>query len=341
MVNWNDPHVLALSIRAYALFAHMLAGLWLWEFIVTFDFDWQIIRGKRPRNLGALLYLLPRYSCMATAIVAVRITNAIGPLDCMGWNYAQHAWAYITISFASALLYARVWALTEGNPWVVGGLGILYVGNWGMVVYGVYFSRGEWFEKSYVCAAVLLTHHRWNAIYQLVFDMLCLGVMLFVLIRMHHGGSLWRLLVQQGLLYFLAITFLFALHLTFLSLPLNPAVSQIPSALRVVGVTIAVTRMQRGLIDFVQNRPVVTSSGGAGTFSRDGTTLAVPSAAKRKGYPPTTTYPSPNATHGSVQINVNVDTWGEDQRKAQLDDDHEVFPMNKMDSGIHRRQNMV
>ncbi|KAH7102124.1 hypothetical protein BKA62DRAFT_792653 [Auriculariales sp. MPI-PUGE-AT-0066] len=313
MVDWNDPHVLALCIRAYTLLVHVVAGIYFWEFSVTLNFDWRILRGKRPRNLGALLYLLPRYSCLVTAIIAVRVTNAIGPLNCQ---------AYITISFSSALLYARVWALSEGNPFVVWVLGFLYLGNWAMVVYGVYFSYGQYFDTFYICAAINLTPHRWNALYQLIFDLACLadpsGIFSFN---------------RPGLLYFVAIAIVYALHLTFLSAQMNPAVAQMPSVLRVVAATIAVTRMQRGLIDFVEKRPVITSGGSvAGAFSREETLAPT---VKPKGFPDNAVYAG--SSYRGLQISVNVDTWQE--RQSHFDED--VFPMNKMDKSAQKGRSAV
>ncbi|KAH7043890.1 hypothetical protein BKA62DRAFT_739828 [Auriculariales sp. MPI-PUGE-AT-0066] len=345
MVNWEDPHVLALSIRAYILFVHLVIGAYLWEYLLTLDFDWSIIRRRRKLNLGIILYLLPRYATLFVAFVAIRLTNAFKEIDCTAWNYVQHGSAYVAVSLASALLYARVWALSDGHPLVVYGIGFLYVGNWAMVIYGTYFSYGQYVPQMYICAAVNLEPHRWNALYQLVFDLACLGTMLLVLIRMHHGGSLWRLLVQQGILYFVAICLVYILHLTFLSLHLNHAVAQMPSALRVIVTCVAATRMQRGLIEFVEKRPVITTGGvgsGIGTFSREQMHAAKLQANPSFGvtsprsisFTPGTV--NMNGSHGGnmqISVNVNTDTWQHETRMDRNREfDQDVYGLDKIDT---------
>jgi hypothetical protein len=69
-------------------------------------------------------------------------------------------------------------------------------------------SYGQYIPELYICAAVNLEPHRYNAAYQLVFDLTCLTTMLVCLIRMHRGGSLWRFLLQQvGKVHIVPVTF--------------------------------------------------------------------------------------------------------------------------------------
>jgi len=58
-------------------------------------------------------------------------------------------------------------------------------------------SYAEYIPSLYICAATRLALHQSNTIYQFAFDVACLCLMLVYLMRMHRGGSLWTLLVQQ------------------------------------------------------------------------------------------------------------------------------------------------
>ncbi|KAH7096886.1 hypothetical protein BKA62DRAFT_718196 [Auriculariales sp. MPI-PUGE-AT-0066] len=300
MVKWEDPHVIALSIRAYTLFLHLMIGAYLWEYLLNLDFDWAILRRTRKISRGTVLYLLIRYGTLFVACVSLGVTNAFHDPGCKVWMRIQRGSANFAVTIGAGLLYARVWALSEGNVFVVWGLGTLYLANWAITIYGVYAATGVYVPAMYICASDDLPVHRVVVIYQLAFDLICLWAMLYLLMRMHRGGSnsLWQFLVNQGVLYFIAICLVYILDLTIFSLHVNKVVKQIPGAFRAVVTCIAASRMQRGLIEFVEKRPVVTSTNATGGFFNRGANGVR------------------STTHGQESehpIELTVESWGRGQ----------------------------
>lgn len=255
--NWQDPYVLLMSARAFILVVHTIFGVYLWEFLQSLNFDWQFITRRRPLKAASVIYLLARYTMLVALIVGVRICNALSPdINCQRWNYVLHACAYTCVAFTSLLLYIRVVALSARNRFVVVGLGLFYATYWAFVVYGVYHSEAEYVPELFLCAAVKLTAHRLNTIVQFSFDFTCLCVMTYFLLRGHRGGSLWKFLVQQDIVYFLCITSAYLFASVFLIINLNDAVSQAPNVFALLITSVCATRMQRGLAEFYEpSRP--------------------------------------------------------------------------------------
>ncbi|KAH7097103.1 hypothetical protein BKA62DRAFT_717553 [Auriculariales sp. MPI-PUGE-AT-0066] len=279
MVDWNDPYILNLSIRAYTLMAHVAAGAYFWEYLVTIKFDWDVLRRARKLTTGTVLYMACRYSGLFVVCLTIALANAFHDLGCKPLVDLQWSSVGFANCIAAGLLYLRVSALSDGRRIIVWGLGLVYAATWAITIWGTYKAIGpaEYIPELYMCASTRghVTAHNIANIAQFVFDLLCLGAMLWILVRMHRGGtsSLLRFLVQQGVMYFVVILVAYVLDITFSSLGFNEAITLTPSVFRELVTFIASTRMQRGLIEYLENRPVVVSSGATAVVFNRSTTV--------------------------------------------------------------------
>ncbi|KAH7097800.1 hypothetical protein BKA62DRAFT_814877 [Auriculariales sp. MPI-PUGE-AT-0066] len=271
-INWQDPEIVFLSGRALTLLIHLFAGVYFWEYLLSLDFDWEIIRGKRKLNLATAFYILTRYSILLTKIIALRIFNVYSvEINCQVWIYLLHGFGYASVAFASGLLYLRVCACSAGNPFVVWSMGAGYVANWAFVVYGTYHTEGLRIPQLFACGALNSLAHRPNIIFQFSYDLACLVLMLFFLLRAHRGGSLGEFLIQQGLLYFVCICVVYLLNVILISLNLNEAINLMPQGCSLFTTTVCATRMQRELLKYVQHQ-----NEGSGGFGLSGATYSNP-----------------------------------------------------------------
>ncbi|KAH7097115.1 hypothetical protein BKA62DRAFT_717592 [Auriculariales sp. MPI-PUGE-AT-0066] len=267
-IDWHDPVILFLSGRAYILLAHAMVGAYFWEYLITFGFDWQLLRGKRKLTFGTIIYLFPRYANLLTSFFTLRVTNSLSAdVDCEAWITVLYAFAYGTIGLTSGLLYARVCALSGRNLVVTIGMGLAYLGYWGIVTYAVYHSKGHYVDVLFTCATTDAGTHRIIAIYMFLFDFLCLTLVFRFLHQMHRGGSLWNYLVKQGIVYFVSICCTYLVAVVFQLLKLNDPVAEAPGILGVFVTTVCATRMQRGLIEFIESPGARTVASGAGIVS--------------------------------------------------------------------------
>ncbi|KZW01415.1 hypothetical protein EXIGLDRAFT_830127 [Exidia glandulosa HHB12029] len=293
MVSWQDPYVLAMSARAFILSVHTMFGVYVWEFLTSLDFDWAVITGRKKLNASIVIYWLARYCTLIALVIGIRICNVLEPTDCETWNFVLHSFAYGSTGFLSGLLFLRVAALSQRNIYVMSFLSAFYLAYWAMVGYGIYHSEAVYVPELFLCAAIGLTAHRANTIVQFSFDMTCLLFMLFFLFRGHRGGSLWKFLVQQGVVYLVCIAVGYLLASVFLILNLNDAVSQIPNVFALLINAMCATRMQRGLTNFYE------PSSRSRTWTANSSAGAVTPAAPR--------FPTHHIATGGINVTVDVE----------------------------------
>ncbi|KAH7094058.1 hypothetical protein BKA62DRAFT_625567 [Auriculariales sp. MPI-PUGE-AT-0066] len=267
-INWHDPLLLYRSGRASILITHVFAGMYFWEFLTTFRFDWELLRGKRNWTFGTIVYLLPRYSSLMTSILSLRVTNAFSPdVNCKAWMYVLYTFVFTTIGFTSGVLYIRVCAVSKGNRFVTLPLGLAYLAYWGLVVYSVYKPIGFYAESLLTCAITNVGVHRATTLYMFAFDLICLTVTLIFLLRMHRGGSLWKFLLQQGIIYIACICVAYLVAVIFPLINLNDSISEASGTAAVFVTTVCATRMQRGLLEYFESPTARTVASGITSVS--------------------------------------------------------------------------
>ncbi|EJD51610.1 hypothetical protein AURDEDRAFT_111723 [Auricularia subglabra TFB-10046 SS5] len=312
MVNWQDPVTLLLCARAFEILTSICFGLYLWEFLVSFPFDWEHFTLRRPFRWTFCIYFLARYLILLGLIAGVRISNVLNPIDCDTWNHLVYASAHGCFVFSSLLLLMRVTAIAGRNMWLSLFLGTFYLGNVGTLVHGISLlfmavhvpdlSRrsdgGTWLRCStmlhsshehpqakavyipqlFLCGAANTVASRINVFTSFAFDLTCLITMLVLLMRTH-GGDLWTFLVAQGIMYFVVTAVSYLIPAIFLVLNLN-----------VTSMAICATRMYRHLSTFD------THNGEA--FSLSGPSVRVAAGT----WPP----PRPTGIVGGVSIDVQI-----------------------------------
>ncbi|KAH7059121.1 hypothetical protein BKA62DRAFT_817671, partial [Auriculariales sp. MPI-PUGE-AT-0066] len=250
-LNWKDPTVLHHCGRAYLMIAHFVSGMYIWEFMVTFGFDWAVLRRKRSLTFGTLLYILPRYTSLLVVIIILRTSNVFSSsVDCKTWIHVQFAAAFGTVGMTSGILYIRICALSGNHKAVKYGMGLSYLGYWGLVAYSAYQPSGYYVETLYACSPADVNVHRATEIYMFCFDLCCLSIALGCLIRVHRGGSLARFLINQGIVYFVCICAAYLITLIFTLLDLNDPMTASSGVVGVFLMTICSTRMQRQLLEY-------------------------------------------------------------------------------------------
>ncbi|EJD46185.1 hypothetical protein AURDEDRAFT_164845 [Auricularia subglabra TFB-10046 SS5] len=279
MVNWQDPTTVYLCARALVLITHISFGVYLWEFLTSFDFDILYIKRRRKLGLGSSVYFLARYTTLAALAVALRIANVFEPINCkaslhgcMRWRQAlrlqagmafakaaRKSLSYASVAFSSLLLYMRVYAIiaVSGSKRPIAVfLGMFYSAYLGTIVYGSTQARFAYIPELYICAPTRMSVHRLNVIVQFAFDLTSLVVMSYSLLKAAGGGpgSLWRVVFSQGAVWMLVVTAAYLLAVILLILELNDPLAEIPNEVALLVLTICATRMQRGLINFVGER---------------------------------------------------------------------------------------
>ncbi|KAH9984320.1 hypothetical protein BJV74DRAFT_848439 [Russula compacta] len=283
MVNYNDPLVLESDLVALRNFWHTINGLYIWEFVTTLDYEWDVIRGRRPYRWTIWIYSVTRIAALlgvALNFVGLDVTT---PYNCQAWISIGIFSGYLAFSTASLLIVFRIIAIWNRNRAVVA----ISIGIWAtnvvVMIQGLVRVRSTWSPLLQNCVELGIEKSKLNIIVTLVTDILLLIIMLVGLLYMgfDDGGKLniGRLLWKQGLIWLLIATIAEVPPGVFILLNLNEPLNIIFQPFSVYVMAIAATRMYRGLADFVTRSTEVASDGhkkGGTQLTRTEWNVAVP-----------------------------------------------------------------
>ncbi|KAK1228914.1 hypothetical protein PQX77_008072 [Marasmius sp. AFHP31] len=229
MVDWNSPQELEKAADALSKMIFCALGVVVWEIFSTFGFEWSLMTRIRPFRwplstfqvhrrfvypfelicTHPVFFFLARYG-IAMALIALTVSVTITTkIDCQGL-YTFIAWAgNLAMLASSTSLMLRTIALWERRLIVVVPLGILCLGHWGVLHRTMFMLRVQWDDNSRGCV-VTYTNHTLNNLtfcYTMGFDFVILVYTTIALTTRHNVRTdLWKLLFQDGLVYFL-VTF--------------------------------------------------------------------------------------------------------------------------------------
>lgn len=254
------PRILSLCHCAPAV------GVTVREQVALTSFDWSLITGKRRRRAPQIAYFAAKISWWAYIAVNILALYAKGPLHCQGViESIETLMGFIAVS-SSILLACRTVCVFQGNArrYITWALYVLSAGLTAAWMAGVTDVRAEWLTAAATpftngaCGPVEVKMRYFvKYLVTIFFDLVVLVLTTVGVVRMSRNGGtrIGALIVDQGLLYFLA-TFLANLLVTiFTLLQLSPFMSlfwAVPSS--AVAMT-ASTRLYVQLAEQASHRP--------------------------------------------------------------------------------------
>ncbi|KAI0650051.1 hypothetical protein C8Q79DRAFT_923463 [Trametes meyenii] len=234
MVDWLAPAEIAKVKAGYVNVTFAFFGLYIWEVFQTSDFEWAVIQRRRkirwhwstsilhPRRA---MFLVLKTAQMASFTVAKEI-------DCQAL-YTFISWAgNMAIMCASTTLMFRTLAVWERKLAVMAPLGLLCLALWALLWRGMFIMTAQYDPASAACVVV-----KTNRLFLSVTFWATMGFNL-VLTVMHtiglmqrdYGASLWEMLFEDGLIYYLVAFSVNALPAVLSVLNLNPIMNVIAAA---------------------------------------------------------------------------------------------------------------
>jgi hypothetical protein len=254
MVNYRDPAVVAQDTLALSKLWHVVAGLYFWEFVTTLDYEWSVIQRRRQYRWTIWIYVTTRIATLMAVILCIISVNDTPQINCEVETIFQLIFGYLSIAAASLLIVLRILAIWNKQRVVVA----IATGVWGInvifLILAIVRVRGEWVSAMATCVAANIHVTKLNLIVTPVTDIILLLIMFIGLLHLgfHERSAfgLGRLLWRQGLIWLLVATIAEVLPSVFICLNLNTPFNvmfQIPS---MVTLSIAATRIHRGLVDY-------------------------------------------------------------------------------------------
>jgi len=231
---------------------HIVAGIYIWEFVLTFNYDYSVITGKRKFTSTFPLYLACRWSALLSILVQLHIPPG---LDCQTFVVGVFAFGYLSFLFASALILLRVYALWERNKVIIICTSALWLANAVVYVYSTVTFRGRKDDNSTSCIIEHSVHNRISVFTTFITDLMLLVLMLIGVLRWKGARQtgIWLLLYTQGMAWVVVFTLAEVPPLIFITLNLSESLNLLPLVPGLVVVSIGASRMYRGLVDGVNS----------------------------------------------------------------------------------------
>ncbi|PPQ95490.1 hypothetical protein CVT26_008518 [Gymnopilus dilepis] len=224
MVNWSDPDEVAKDADVLHKLVFALFGAYIWELFTTCDFEWSLLTKRRKFRLPLVrskkflnLDLKLTTSKSPSSILPLSILHAPG----LRWAltertspgirsialYTFNSWTgNMAILCASSSLMLRTFALWERRLSVVIPLGILCVAHWALLYRTMFIVVAQWDPQAKACVVVQTNPSLLNItfFFTMGFDLVILISTAAALLARHSVRTdLWKLLFQDGLVYFI------------------------------------------------------------------------------------------------------------------------------------------
>ncbi|TFK35707.1 hypothetical protein BDQ12DRAFT_687825 [Crucibulum laeve] len=251
MVDWKDPTIIALQFFGVVKVSHFLAGVFAWEILSTFPFEFQVYTGRRPFRWPFLLYIGSRFFTSASLITMVVGFDLIGEIHCEGWAKAVFGLTYVAFSLNSVLLGLRTMAFWNFQLVISSIIILTILANIAFLIRGVFDIHAIWDPTFQSCIPSNILSSQINIIVSMATDIIMLLLMLAGLYRQKFPGALWKMLHRQGIIWIVVATIGQIPAVLLQGINFNDAMNLIFLTPAFIILTICTTSMYRDLNVFV------------------------------------------------------------------------------------------
>ncbi|KAH9970976.1 hypothetical protein BGW80DRAFT_1446662 [Lactifluus volemus] len=184
--------------------AHTFAGLYLWEYLTTFDFEWGIYTGKRPWRWSFLAYIATRTLSLYNIINSLVGFNLSTEFNCEVWLRGCLLSGWFAGWFAAILLMLRGIAVWGRDRRIVAITSFLIVVDLFAACFAITRGHAQWSPLAQTCQVSNTNELKWPVMLSFLVDFLLLTIVLFGLLYKRLETHLWRMLFFQCLFWIVA-----------------------------------------------------------------------------------------------------------------------------------------
>jgi len=264
MVDFQDPVVILNEYQAFVKLCHALGGLYIWEFLTTLDYEWNVIQGRRHYRWTIWIYSFTRVATLMAVILNLIGLNVTRPINCQVWVTFNFVFGYLALSSSLLLIVLRIIAIWNKNRAVI----VLGTCVWGIYlaffIQGISQLRSEWLPGFDTCMLPNMERDKLAFIITFAIDLTLVLTMFLGLLRLRgRGGGMFglaRLLWKQGVIWLLFATGTGLITVVFICLDLNPLLNIMFLIPTLISMSITATRLYTSLADFSSSADIVVDS---------------------------------------------------------------------------------
>jgi len=237
------------GVQALININHIVAGVYIWEFVLTVDYEYHVLTGKRKFTWTFPLYLGCRWFALLSILVQLHFPPG---LDCQTFVVGVFAFAYLSFLFASALILLRGYALWERNRIIIACTLPLWLANAVIDLYSAVTFRARKDDSNTSCIIENSLHNRTSVFSTFITDLVLLVLMLVGVLRWKNArrtSGIWQLLYTQGIAWVVVFALAEVPPLILSALNLSDALNLLPLVPGLAAVSIGASRMYRGLVE--------------------------------------------------------------------------------------------
>ncbi|KAF9527929.1 hypothetical protein CPB83DRAFT_814793 [Crepidotus variabilis] len=206
-----SPEEAMMSVSVFMSLLYSFTGAYIWELLLSLDFEWDFITGRRKFKWPLIAYFVNRYLLLCSLIASIVFFTAASrnhPIDCQAIYQLQGITGHMALNFASINFAIRTIYIWMHNIYVTSTLCLLILCQWVITIYTVRGLKSSWTPAGCVAEAASI---RWSSTiytYAIVFDfiVLCLNVYKLGVTPYRTSKRIFSLthcLFKQGVIYFI------------------------------------------------------------------------------------------------------------------------------------------
>jgi len=230
---------------------HIFSGIYLWEWVSTVQFEWEVLTGQRRFRWSFIAYEISRTLCLASVISILVGFNLTHRFNCEGWFRAVLAFSYFAIAFTSLLILLRGVAIWGRGLTVLIFSACVWLCNIGAAFYSVTKGAVVWVPAINSCFITKTEQFRWGISVNFISVEILLGVMFAGVLSKRNATGLWRVLYIQGLSWIFVASLSEFLPSIFSWLNINDGWNLMFQVPHMVIIVIIATRVYRDLFEYI------------------------------------------------------------------------------------------
>ncbi|KAN0111509.1 hypothetical protein V8E52_008532 [Russula decolorans] len=243
---------------------HVVAGIYIWEFVTNLHCEWAIIRGHQTYRWTIWIYFIARWATIAFVILILIYVNVTSQINCQAWVWASWSFSLLSMNSGSLLLVLRILALWNRNKGIMAIVSIICATNFSLLLLFVIRIRAVWEPAAKSCIITNIELCEIAMVSTFVTDTVLLLIMLAGLLHLRHRGrgshELWHLLWKQGVIWFVVAAVAELPSLVLMSLNVNAVLDMMFMFPSIITTVIATTRMHRSLQYFAPSTIITPDS---------------------------------------------------------------------------------
>ncbi|THH27073.1 hypothetical protein EUX98_g7113 [Antrodiella citrinella] len=258
MPQWMSQEEIVKDTAVFLKMQHALCGVYFWEFVVSLDFEWSFITGRKKLNWPMIPYFGGRYITLFTLIGLLVSLDVTTEVNCQALYTFLAFGGQAMIGFASANLAIRAMAIWSQSRYVVIPLSVLIAGHWAIIMQGVVVKASWDPVQGCVASATKTSVLTATFTYSICLDFIvfCLSAWKLAMPK-HKKSQLVTWMFRDGLGYFALASLVNIPAAVFISLHLNPVMDIIFNVPAALMSTILASRAVRRLANFSSATPSV------------------------------------------------------------------------------------